>query len=181
MAGALVDRAPAVSRDRLVGELCRHRCSPTVRFDSYRPDPEEPSQSAALDALRGFADRLRQPPPRRRLRRRASPPPGAGVYLDGGFGVGKTHLLASLWHAAPPPAAYVTFVELTHLVGALGFAATVEALAEFRLLAIDEFEWTTRGTRCWCRPAGPADRARRRRRGHVEHCARGAGRGAVRG
>ena len=40
----------------------------------------------------------------------------------------------------PPPAAYVTFVELTHLVGALGFAATVEALSEFRLLAIDEFE-----------------------------------------
>lgn len=21
-----------------------------------------------------------------------------GIYLDGGFGVGKTHLLASLWH-----------------------------------------------------------------------------------
>ena len=24
-----------------------------------------------------------------------------GIYLDGGFGVGKTHLLAALWHAAP--------------------------------------------------------------------------------
>ncbi len=111
-----------------------------VRFESYRPDPDQSSQSAALATLRAFADRLREPPPRRRLLRRADPPPGAGVYLDGGFGVGKTHLLASLWHAVPPPAAYVTFVELTHLVGALGFAATVEALAQFRLLAIDEFE-----------------------------------------
>ncbi|TFE34781.1 cell division protein ZapE [Frankia sp. B2] len=63
-----------------------------------------------------------------------------GVYLDGGFGVGKTHLLASLWHAVPGPKAYGTFVELTSLVGALGFAATARALAGLRLVAIDEFE-----------------------------------------
>jgi cell division protein ZapE len=138
--GALVDRTPAASRDRLVAELVPPPLFTGVRFDSYRPDPDLPSQRAALATLRFFADRLGQPPPRRRLLRKVTPPLGAGVYLDGGFGVGKTHLLASLWHAVPPPAAYVTFVELTHLVGALGFAATVEALAPFRLLAIDEFE-----------------------------------------
>jgi cell division protein ZapE len=63
-----------------------------------------------------------------------------GLYLDGGFGVGKTHLLASMWHAAPAPKAYGTFVELTHLVGALGFAEAVRRLSEHRFLAIDEFE-----------------------------------------
>src|SRR5262249_6966572 len=57
-----------------------------------------------------------------------------------GFGVGKTHLLASLWHAVPGPKAYGTFVELTHLVGALGFREAVKRLSEHRLLAIDEFE-----------------------------------------
>ncbi len=65
------------------------------------------------------------------------------MYLDGGFGVGKTHLLASLWHAAPvPPAAkaFCTFVELTHLVGALGFQQAVRTLGGHRLLCIDEFE-----------------------------------------
>jgi cell division protein ZapE len=62
------------------------------------------------------------------------------VYLDGGFGVGKTHLLASLWHAVPGPKAYGTFVEYTHLVGALGFAETVTRLSGHRLLAVDEFE-----------------------------------------
>jgi cell division protein ZapE len=63
-----------------------------------------------------------------------------GVYLDGGFGVGKTHLLASLWHAAPTPKAFGTFVEFTNLVGALGFQQTVASLQEFRLVCIDEFE-----------------------------------------
>jgi cell division protein ZapE len=54
--------------------------------------------------------------------------------------VGKTHLLAALWHAAPSPKSYCTFVELTHLVGALGFGEAVEALTGQRLLCLDEFE-----------------------------------------
>ena len=63
------------------------------------------------------------------------------VYLDGGFGVGKTHLLTSLAHAVgASDAAYGTFVEYTNLVGALGFLPTVEALATRRLVCIDEFE-----------------------------------------
>ncbi len=82
------------------------------------------------------------PAPTTRFRfRRAAPPEGRpGIYLDGGFGVGKTHLLASLWHVAPAPKAFGTFVELTHLVGALGFANAVTALSGHRLVCIDEFE-----------------------------------------
>jgi cell division protein ZapE len=63
-----------------------------------------------------------------------------GIYLDGGYGVGKTHLLASLWHAAPGPKLFATFVELTHLVGALGFHDAVAALSSYRLVCVDEFE-----------------------------------------
>ena len=62
------------------------------------------------------------------------------MYLDGGFGVGKTHLLASLWRVAPGPKVFGTFVELTNLAGALGFARTVEVLSRHRLVCIDEFE-----------------------------------------
>jgi cell division protein ZapE len=63
------------------------------------------------------------------------------VYLEGGFGVGKTHLLASLAAAlGPEAAAYGTFVEWTNLVGALGFRPTVDALATRKLVCIDEFE-----------------------------------------
>ena len=89
-----------------------------------------------------FAARIERPTTARRtLFRRAAPPEGrAGVYLDGGFGVGKTHLLASLWHGAPGPKRFGTFVEYTNLVGALGFRRAVEALSTSRLVCIDEFE-----------------------------------------
>ena len=53
--------------------------------------------------LRAFAgDALGQRPRKRAGSGPVQAPAGpGGVYLDGGYGVGKTHLLASLWHAAP--------------------------------------------------------------------------------
>jgi len=135
----LTDRAPVVPPDSLVAAMAPPPRFAGARFETYRPDPAQPSQAVALEVLQQFAAGL-APAPRRVFGRRREPSGRPGVYLDGGFGVGKTHLLTSLWHAAPAPKAYGTFVELTHLVGALGFGATVAALADHRLLAIDEFE-----------------------------------------
>jgi cell division protein ZapE len=136
----LVDREPVVAPADLVGSLVPPPLFAAVSFETYVPDPAEPSQAAALSAARDVAAQLaRSAGGRRTLRRRSSPTPPA-IYFDGGFGVGKTHLLASLWHAAPAPKAYATFVELTHLCGALGFAAAQSALSGMRLLAVDEFE-----------------------------------------
>ena len=135
----LVDRAPVVPVGSLVAALVPPPRFDDARFGTYLPDAAHPSQAQAVRALQGFAGTLT--PPRKGLLGRARPAEGRpGVYLDGGYGVGKTHLLASLWHEAPEPRAYGTFVELTHLVGALGFGATVQALSGHRLLAIDEFE-----------------------------------------
>jgi cell division protein ZapE len=135
----LVDREPVVPPETLVASLVPPPRFDGARFETYVPDPAHPSQARAVMVLRQFATTLA--PPRKRLLGKPKPPPGRpGVYLDGGYGVGKTHLLASLWHEAPEPRAYGTFVELTHLVGALGFAQAVEALSGHRLLAVDEFE-----------------------------------------
>lgn len=134
-----MDREPVVPPEALVASLVPPPHFRDVRFSTYQPDPAQPSQAAALAAVEGFAQSL-QPRRGRRFGRTRQPELPAGRYLDGGYGVGKTHLLASLWHAAPEPRAFCTFVELTHLVGALGFAATVDALSRHRLLAIDEFE-----------------------------------------
>jgi cell division protein ZapE len=134
----LVDREPVVPPESLVAAMVPPPRFDGVRFDTYLPDAEQPSQARAVAVLTDFAAALQ--PPRKRLFGRSSPQGRPGVYLDGGYGVGKTHLLASLWHAAPEPRAYATFVELTHLVGALGFRSTVDALSGHRLLCIDEFE-----------------------------------------
>ena len=117
----------------------------TVRFETYLPDPAQPTQAAAVAAVRAFSGRTDDGSQRKGwLWRRAAPPENRpGIYLDGGFGVGKTHLLASLWHASPvprPQRVFATFVELTNLAGALGFGSMVDHLARCRLVCIDEFE-----------------------------------------
>ncbi|MFE4667130.1 cell division protein ZapE [Streptomyces sp. NPDC056716] len=150
---SLCAREPRVPADRLVAEMVPPPRFDSVRFSTYLPDPGQPSQTEAVRVLEGFAAGLDGAPARGGGRRgflgfgRAkapSRPAGPrGVYLDGGYGVGKTHLLASLWHATPAePArkAFGTFVELTNLVGALGFQQTVSTLSGHRLLCIDEFE-----------------------------------------
>ena len=137
--GSLVGRRPAPATDRLLADLVPPRHFARESFDTYRPDPAHPSQATALVRLREVADVVAHPPALPRFRRRIAPRPA--VYLDGGFGVGKTHLLASLAReVGVERTAYGTFVEFTHLVGALGFAATVDALARHALVCVDEFE-----------------------------------------
>ncbi len=140
MTARLVDRSPRLQPDELVAALVPPPRFDDVRLETYRPDPEQPSQAAALDRLRHFASGIGRPERRRLFSRRPAPDGPTGVYLDGGFGVGKTHLLASLWHLAPAPRAFGTFVEYTNLVGALGFAPAVQALSDHSLVCIDEFE-----------------------------------------
>jgi cell division protein ZapE len=138
---SLTGRHPEVSVDAMLEDFIPPPHFADVSFASYVPDPAQPSQAAAVAALTAFAGRIGAPPARRGILRRAAPPEGrAGVYLDGGFGVGKTHLLAALWRVAPGPKRYGTFVEYTNLVGALGFRAAVAALSDCRLVCIDEFE-----------------------------------------
>ena len=140
MPGSLVDRFPQLDRGRLVRELVPPPRFDAERFTTYRPDPAEPSQAAAVDRLERYAAGLGQRRGGRWFARRKAADDARGIYLDGGFGVGKTHLLASLWHEAEGDKAFGTFVEYTNLVGALGFQPTVEALSAHQLVCIDEFE-----------------------------------------
>jgi cell division protein ZapE len=134
----LAGRLPQLAPERLVAALVPPPRFAGARFSTYVPDPAEPSQAAAVAAGESFAAGIGAD--RRSWFRRRQPETARGLYLDGGFGVGKTHLLAAIWHASPGPKAYGTFVEITHLVGALGFAGVVAALAGHRLLCVDEFE-----------------------------------------
>jgi cell division protein ZapE len=65
---------------------------------------------------------------------------GLGIYLDGGFGVGKTHLLASVFHASKGKKIFGSFIAFTSIIGYLGFAEAVKVFSKYDLLCIDEFE-----------------------------------------
>lgn len=134
--GHLVDRDAALSAQQMVEHLVPPRQFAGASLENYRPDEDYPSQGAAVAAIREFAAGA-QPGG---LFRKKAPAAKPGIYLDGGFGVGKTHLLAALWHQAKGRKYFGTFIEYTALVGALGYAPTVELLKGASLIAIDEFE-----------------------------------------
>ncbi|WHU49684.1 cell division protein ZapE [Gordonia sp. L191] len=141
MVARLSDRNPVVSPEQLIEEMVPPSTFDAVSFDSYIPDPNEPSQAEAVAKARDFVERAKKSRSGKKgLFSRKQTSQGVGLYLDGGFGVGKTHLLASIYHAMPAPKSFATFVELTHLVGALGFMNAVERLSEQNVLCIDEFE-----------------------------------------
>lgn len=153
----LTERVPRLSGHALVAELVPPPQFADATFESYRPDPDHPSQELARETLRAFV----APPVQERRssgggffgfgrkKKAAEAPAGEqkvapitkpGVYLDGGFGVGKTHLLAAAWHAQPGRKYFGTFIEYTALVGALGYDGAVAALTGAKLICIDEFE-----------------------------------------
>jgi cell division protein ZapE len=141
----LTDRHPKVTPERLIAGLVPPPTFADVGFDTYRPDPSEPSQTSAVQACRAFCEQAAQRRAgKKKLFGKREVLPGVGVYLDGGFGVGKTHLLASTYYAlsaaAAGPAAFATFGELTQLAGVFGFVECIELLSEYVVVCIDEFE-----------------------------------------
>lgn len=136
----LTSRAPVLATETLLASLVPPPQFHGASFDNYVADPAYPSQLAAKERLLQFCA---PDAAKRRFfgRSRAKSAATSGVYLDGGFGVGKTHLLAAAFYAFPSDKKlFASFIELTALVGVLGFANTISALSDYRLLCIDEFE-----------------------------------------
>jgi cell division protein ZapE len=130
---SLIGTAPEVSTQELMRQLQPPPEFFQARFENYRPDPAFASQQAAVERAKQFVTG-----PAKKLFSKTVTIPG--VYLDGGFGVGKTHLLASIWHAYQGPKAFGSFLEYTSLVGYLGFAEAVNQFSKYGLICIDEFE-----------------------------------------
>ncbi len=140
--GHLIDRHPKVTPERLIAQLepaadlrrrqLRH-LHPRSRASRRSP---RPSQSC----LRFCAQAAERRAGKKKLFGRREVLPGVGIYLDGGFGVGKTHLLASSYYRLPEPKAFATFGELTQLASVFGFVECIELLADYVVVCIDEFE-----------------------------------------
>lgn len=138
----LTDRDPQVTGTEMVAALVPPPQFDEATFDTYRSDDAYPSQQETktiLMAFSGLGPEVKRPGLFSRAKK--APELKPGVYLDGGFGVGKTHLLAAIYHAFSGRRKYFgSFIEYTALVGALGYKNTVDLFRGSDLICIDEFE-----------------------------------------
>lgn len=114
-------------------------------FSNYIPDPAYSSQQRSVEILQQFIAEIGAKQNAKSslfsLFSSKARAKGSGIYLDGGFGVGKTHLLASSYHSySVPKKAYLSFQELMYLVGLQKLDGTLAAFKDHDLLVIDEFE-----------------------------------------
>jgi cell division protein ZapE len=118
-----------VSNSELFSELVPPYEFKNSTFANYYPDNSFPSQADASLAALAFAASIGK---------RGDFP--IGIYLDGGFGVGKTHLLAAIYAQANCKSLFGPFIAYTSMIGYLGFQEAVRAFLKYDLLCIDEFE-----------------------------------------
>ncbi len=118
-----------ITVSELFAELVPPKEFEPATFSNYYPDSNFTSQQEALDKARAFVSSLGK-----------KNSGELGVYLDGGFGVGKTHILASIYHEAKSTKLFGPFIAYTSMIGYLGFAEAVTQFSKYKLLCIDEFE-----------------------------------------
>lgn len=123
------DLSTEVTNTELFAELAPPSEFQFASFENYFPNANFPSQALVAAQAKDFA---------KNLRKRNSTK--VGIYLDGGFGVGKTHLLAAIFHEAKAKSLFGSFIAYTSMIGYLGFAEAVSAFGKYELLCIDEFE-----------------------------------------
>jgi len=138
---SLCDRHPKMSIDAMLKHFVPPEQFRGATLENYVPDARFPSQTFARERAQAFVSGNGGAKVAKKWGASAKGAPvQPGIYLDGGFGVGKTHLLAAMWHRIPGRTYYGTFIEFTALVGALGYRGAVDHLRGADFLAIDEFE-----------------------------------------
>ncbi len=114
-------------------------------FDNYYPDKNYPSQEEIKRKLNTFVKQMedfkkikRKPKLLRKISKVKKP---KNIYLDGIFGVGKTHLLAAIGNECKYNSAFLSFSELVYLIAFYRLKDVVMELSDkFDIVLIDEFE-----------------------------------------
>ncbi len=114
-------------------------------FENYYPDNNYPSQEEAKNKLKAFVKqmedfrKIKERPKLLRAISKVKKP--KNIYLDGVYGVGKTHLLAAIGNEYKHKSAFLSFSELTYLIAYYTLEDVVKELScKFDIVLIDEFE-----------------------------------------
>ena len=115
-------------------------------FQNYIPDKKYPSQMYAKEKLMAFKQNMENFNGRKRccskalnkfFKKNEKP---KNIYIDGVFGVGKTHLLASIGNKYKGTSIFISFSELMYLIAYFDLLPVVEKLSKFQIVLLDEIE-----------------------------------------
>jgi cell division protein ZapE len=118
-------------------------------FENYIPDERFPSQTRIKELLKEQISKLnseknnKQPKQKRFSffkKKESEKDRLKNIYIDGGYGVGKTHLLSAFYNEANCKKAFMSFSEMNYFFNYLGINECIERFSKLRLLLIDEFE-----------------------------------------
>lgn len=130
-----------VSLDECFTELKPHPKFKNCTFDNYSCDNEYPSQSALKELLKQISGSIKQNNKKFKIFTSKKPSKIAkNIYIDGTYGIGKTHLLSACFHNFKGSKAFMSFLELTYFMNFSGLEKTIEYFKPIDLLLIDEFD-----------------------------------------
>jgi len=124
-------------------------------FENYIPDEKYISQSQIKEKLQSTLDSMKiykkSAPAKDKKRfsifgRSKSPLSSTqkgkpdNIYIDGSYGIGKTHLLSACYNKCQGTKAFLSFGELNYFFHYLGVENCIKHFSRLNLLLIDEFE-----------------------------------------
>lgn len=115
-----------------------HNCD----FDNYFPDDKYPSQGRLKNILQKISSPT-TPGKRAWYKPFLNSKPKKihkNLYIDGTYGIGKTHLLSACFNNFEGKKAFMSFMELTYFMNYAGLEKSIETFKPVELLLIDEFD-----------------------------------------
>ncbi|MGD9808569.1 MAG: cell division protein ZapE [Deferribacterales bacterium] len=123
-------------------------------FDNYIPDENFATQKMIKERLQGSLEKMRSisstPEAAKKKfslfgKKKPSEPKAnsnkpKNLYIDGSYGIGKTHLLSACYNKCERNKAFLSFGEMNYFFHYLGVENCIQHFSKLNLVLIDEFE-----------------------------------------
>ncbi|MEF3254088.1 MAG: cell division protein ZapE, partial [Deferribacterales bacterium] len=140
-----------ISIEKCFENLRPHPKFADCTFENYIPDDNYPSQFYIKQTLIEKIDTLNKIKNNPQKEKKSffglfkksqvkSGLPIKNLYIDGGYGVGKTHLISACYNTANVKKAFMSFGDLNYFFVYWGVEKCIDEFSKLDLLLIDEFE-----------------------------------------
>lgn len=115
-------------------------------FDNYIPDENFPSQHYIKNLLKETVEIMKkknEKPVKKGFsffKPKNTFEKPLNIYIDGSYGIGKTHLLSATYNMTDMKKAFMSFSEMNYFFHYLGVEKCIEEFSKLDLLLVDEFE-----------------------------------------